>query len=67
MPLHELLFAIEHSLCKEYPALTPFDIEKESYYKVMDLFADTRKLQIRDKKETDPTRTIRRPAGDNWF
>ena len=67
MPLDELLFEIEHSLTKEYPAFTPFDIENASYYKVLDLFADTRKLQIRYKKESDPNRVIRRKAGDDWF
>lgn len=67
MPLDELLFEIEHSLTKEYPALTPFDIEKISYYKVLDLFSDTRKLQIRHQRESDPNRVIRRKAGDDWF
>ena len=67
MPLDELLFGIEYSLTKEFPAFTPFDIENTPYYKVLDLFADTRKLQIRAKREADPNRVIRRKAGDDWF
>lgn len=67
MPLDELLFSIEHSLSKEYPAFTPFDIEEEPFFRIIDLFSDTRKLQIRVKKESDPNRVIRRKAGDDWF
>lgn len=67
MPLDQILFSIEYSLTKEYPALSPFDIEDRSYFDVIDLFADTRRTQIQVKKETDPNRIIRRPAGDDWF
>ena len=67
MPLSELLFSIEYTLAKEFPALTPFDIEERPFVQVIDLLANTRALQIRTKKETDPNRVIRRPAGDNWF
>ena len=67
MPLDELLFSIEYSLTKEFPAFTPFDVEDSTFYRVIDLFTDTRKLQIRAKRESDPNRVIRRPAGDDWF
>ena len=67
MPLDQLLFSIEYSLTKEYPALSPFEIEDRSFFSVIDLFADTRKTQIEIKKETDPNRVIRRPAGKNWY
>lgn len=67
MPLEEWLFVIEYSLVKEYPALSPFDIDDTSFMKVIDLYSDTRKMQIRVKKESDPNRVIRRPAGDDWF
>jgi hypothetical protein len=67
VPLDELLFTIEYSLTKEYPALSPFDIEERSFFQVIDLFADTRRAQIQIKKESDPNRVIRRPAGDDWF
>lgn len=42
-------------------------IDETSFYKVLDLFSDTRKMQIREKKLSDPNRVIRRPAGDDWF
>lgn len=67
MPLDQLLFTIEYSLTKEYPALSPFDIENESFFRIIDLLADTRRVQITDKKMKDPNRVILRPAGDNWF
>jgi hypothetical protein len=66
-PLDQLLFTIEYSLTKEYPALSPFDIEERSFFLVMDLLADTRRVQIEEKKQKDPNRIIRRPAGDDWF
>lgn len=67
MPLSDLLFVIEYSLAKEFAALSPFDIEDYSFFKIIDLFIDLRTMQIRDKQEADPNRVIRRPAGDNWF
>lgn len=50
--------------------MTPFDVENKAYYKVIELFADLRSMQIRDKKKKDTPeaeRIIRRPAGDDWF
>lgn len=49
--------------------MTPFQIEDTSYFEVIDLFARTRKMQIRVKELTDPNRerVIRRKAGDDWF
>lgn len=49
--------------------MTPFMIEDTSYFEVIDLFAKTRKMQIRIKELTDPNRehVIRRKAGDDWF
>lgn len=49
--------------------MTPFMIEDTSYFEVIELFARTRKLQIRIKELTDPNyeQVIRRPASDNWF
>ena len=67
MPLDEILFSIEYLLSKDYPAFTPFDIEEESFFRILDLFADTRRMQIQEKKLNDPNRVIMRPAGDDWF
>ena len=62
-----MLFNLEYNLCKEFPALSPFDIEARTYHSVMKLYADMRTLQIHDKELKDPNRVIRRRAGDDWF
>ena len=71
MPLHELLFVMEYNLAKEFPALSPFEIEVRSFLQVVALYSDVRQVQIAAKKEeekrNDPNRIIRRPAGDDWF
>jgi len=61
------LFYIVYQLCKEYPALSPFDLERRSYHAVIALYGDTRGIQIQQKILADPNRVIRRRAGDNWF
>jgi len=66
-PLYEVLFVLEHNLCKEYPALTPFEVEKRRFYDVIKLYAELRNMQIKEEKRNDPDRVIRRPAGDKWF
>jgi hypothetical protein len=58
---------VVHQLCKEYPALSPYQLEEKSFYDVIRLYADVRRMQIREKKINDPDRVIRRPAGDDWF
>lgn len=70
MPLFEALFNLSYQLCKEFPALTPYDVDEKAYCKVIELYADIRAMQIREnkeKKKDDPNRIIRRPAGDDWF
>lgn len=67
IPLHETLFVLEYNLTKEFPALSPFDIEKSVFEEIIELYADVRMVQIRAEKESDPDRVIRRPAGNNWF
>lgn len=58
---------ISYQLCKEFPALSPYEIEDRTFCEVIHLYSDVRRMQIRDKKNKDPNRIIRRPAGDNWF
>ena len=73
MPVDEALFEMVFCLCKEYPALSPFEIDERRFVDVIDLFADTRRLQIRADKEKefistpDAEKVIRRPAGDDWY
>jgi len=61
---------MNYQLCKEFPSFTPFDIEREKYNKVISLYANVRKLQIRESEHIERNKnpqTIRRPAGDDWF
>lgn len=65
--MSDILFTINHQLCKEYPALSPYDVDARAFVRVIDLYADVRRMQIREKKQNDPNRIIRRKAGDDWF
>lgn len=60
---------MNYNLCKEFPALTPYDVEEKSFHDVIRLYSDLRQMQIRESVNNDPThdRVIRRRAGDNWF
>ena len=64
---------MSYQLCKEFPALTPYDLDKKQFCKVIDLYSDVRRVQIREKKTASLTvpekkeKVIRRPAGDDWF
>jgi hypothetical protein len=44
---------VEYNLCKEYPALTPIMIDDMPYFEVMDLYIQTREIQIEQEKELD--------------
>lgn len=58
---------MEDNLCIRYNGLTPFEIEAKSFDSVIDLYADLRRMQIRqENKENKP---IRRRASDNagWW
>lgn len=60
---------MSYQLCKEFPAFTPLIIERETYHKIVTLYANVRKLQIRngDSDTTAQPKVIRRKAGDDWF
>lgn len=64
---------MNYTLCKEFPSLSPFDIDSKSYHDVIVLFGEVRTLQKNIEKEQkrnttkDGRRIIRRPASDNWF
>lgn len=61
---------MNYQLCKEFPSFTPFDIECEKYHRVVGLYANVRKLQIRESEQIEQSKkpkVIRRPAGDDWF
>lgn len=44
---------MEYNLCKEYPAFTPVMIDDMPYFEVMDLYIQTREIQIEQEKELD--------------
>nr|DAS45616.1 MAG TPA: hypothetical protein [Caudoviricetes sp.] len=56
-------------MCKEFPALTPYDVEKKTFHDVIRLYSDVRAMQIRenDGEKSKKDTIIRRPAGNNWF
>jgi hypothetical protein len=58
---------MNYQLCKEFPAFTPFIIECEKFHKVVMLYANVRRMQIRENKENNEPTVIKRRAGDNWF
>lgn len=47
--------------------MTPYEVDEKPYGNVIELYADVRRMQLREKKQNDPNRVIRRPAGDDWF
>jgi hypothetical protein len=73
-PFHQNLFEICYTLCREFHALSPFEIESEKYTKIIKLYANLARLKIREEQEAeqqeqekDKPKVIRRPAGDDWF
>lgn len=65
---------INYQLSKEFPALSPYDIDYKPFKDVIALYSDVRIMQLREnknikavEKKNDPKAIIRRPAGDDWF
>lgn len=68
MPLFDIFFDIEVTICERFPALSPFDIREREAREVFLLIERLSRYNRRKKKETkDGKQVIRRPAGDNWF
>ena len=66
------MFDLEHILATTYPGLTPFEIEQTPLFDVVDLFADLRRMQIREnekRQEENGEKIIRRRASDDagWW
>lgn len=63
---------MEHNLSTMYPGLNPIIVERESFIAIIGLYADVRRMQIRETINT-PTpgepRVIRRRAADDagWW
>lgn len=50
--------------------MTPYDVEDKPFCRVIELYADVRRVQIKERKKIETPekeRIIRRPASDNWF
>lgn len=66
-----MLFELSHSLCKAYPALSPFDVDEKPFGVVISTFGDMITLSNKEAKiekiKNDPNYKIMRPAGDDWF
>jgi hypothetical protein len=68
MTLYQNLFDMTETLCRRYPALTPFSVRKE---RAREVFLLIRRVCTQPKTEAaqqhDAQGRERRPAGDNWF
>lgn len=66
-----MLFLINYQLCKEFPALSPYDVDDKTFHAVIKLYSEVRTMQMNEEGLRDrinnPNRVIRKPAGDDWF
>ena len=64
-PIDETLFLIINNLCNLYQGINPIQIQTESYHDVIMLYADVRRMQIRESKP----KKLKRYASDNagWW
>ena len=62
---------LNYQLCKEFPALTPYEVDEKPYHEVITLYSDVRTLQIEAQKRNpgidNGPKVVRKKAGDNWF
>ena len=63
LSLTETFFGLKYNLCKEFPSLTPWDLEERSYYKVMKLYKQLRTMQIKGTKRAGTKAAENTPAG----
>ena len=57
-PVHELLFEIEYNLCKEFPAITPMQVDDMTFHDVIRLYSKVRQYQIREEDIREILRTL---------
>lgn len=60
---------MKYNLCKEFPALSPLQLDSTSFHRVIKLYADLRKRQIKEKQNYDPVtgeRIVYRKA-TTWY
>lgn len=64
---------ILHNLCSTYQGLDPLSLQEKSFFDVIDLYADLRRMQIREQKQmqenTTPQGIPKRRASDDagWW
>lgn len=68
LTIYQALFEMTNTLCKVYPALTPFSVRRE---RVKEVFLLYRRIITKPKTENgqkvDSQGRILVPAGDDWF
>lgn len=69
LTIYQALFEMTNTLCKIYPALTPFSVRRE---RVKEVFLLYRRIITKPKTEeegqkVDSQGRILVPAGDDWF
>ena len=68
LTIYQALFEMTNTLCKIYPALTPFTVRRE---RVKEVFLLYRRIITKPKTEggqkVDSQGRILVPAGDDWF
>lgn len=62
-----MFFDINKALCEAYSGLDPIKLLDYPAEDVFELINNTSSYNKCNRKETKNNRTIRRPAGDNWF
>lgn len=68
-PIYESLFSLQLDLCERFPAMTPLSLRKEKAREVFLLINRYSTYSQKEQKniDSDGTKIIRRPAGDDWF
>lgn len=71
LTLYQCFFEINETLCRRYPALTPFIVRRERAGEVFRLMrrinSHPRKTAAEKEPEKDAQGRILIPAGDDWF
>lgn len=55
------------NICERFPSLSPFDVRRERASEVFRLVRRIKSSNAYRAKERSGKKTIRRPAGDDWF
>lgn len=69
LTIYQALFEMTNTLCKIYPALTPFAVRRERVKEVFLLYRRiiTKPKMPEGEQKVDSQGRILVPAGDDWF